>query len=139
MSEIEPIDEEFTYEGRAIISETDPQGNIIYANRKFCTISGYDKTELIGQPHNIIRHPDMPKQAFESLWNTISRGEVWRGIVKNLRRDGRYYWVDTTISPVIDDAGNINSYVAARKTASKLAVDEAAIEYAKLHNEESSK
>jgi PAS domain S-box-containing protein len=137
MSHIEPIDEEFKFEGRAIVSETDTNGVITYANRKFCEISGYTKEELIGQPHNIIRHPDMPKKAFATMWNTIKQGNVWNGLVKNLRKDGRYYWVETTITPIKDENGIIVKFAAARKPASDTAINEAEALYAKLRQEES--
>jgi len=137
MSQVEPIDEEFKFEGRAIVSETDLKGIITYANRKFCEISGYTKEELIGQPHNIIRHPDMPKKAFETMWNSIKQGNVWSGLVKNLRKDGRYYWVETTITPVQDESGAIVKYAAARKPASDTAIKEAETLYAKMRQEES--
>lgn len=137
MSHIEPIDEEFKFEGRAIVSETDTKGVITYANRKFCEISGYTKEELIGQPHNIIRHPDMPKKAFATMWNTIKQGNIWSGLVKNLRKDGRYYWVETTITPIRDENGVIAKYAAARKPASDTAINEAEALYEKLRQEES--
>lgn len=125
MSQIEPIDEAYEFEGRAIVSETDTKGVITYANRKFCEISGYTKDELVGQPHNIIRHPDMPKKAFEAMWNTIKQGKTWTGLVKNLRKDGRYYWVETTITPITDENGIIVKYAAARKPVSKTSITEA--------------
>jgi PAS domain S-box-containing protein len=137
MSHVEPIDEEYKFEGRAIVSETDLKGVITYANRKFCEISGYSKEELIGQPHNIIRHPDMPKKAFETMWNTIKQGNVWSGLVKNLRKDGLYYWVETTITPIQDETGAIVKYAAARKPASHTAVEEAEELYAKMRDAES--
>ncbi|WP_345985061.1 PAS domain-containing protein [Sulfurimonas sp. HSL-1656] len=136
MQVVEPIDEEFKFEGRAIVSETDLNGIITFANRKFCEISGYTKEELIGQPHNIIRHPDMPKKAFETMWNTIKQGNVWSGLVKNLRKDGRYYWVETTITPIQDESGAITKYAAARKGASETAIEEAEALYARLRSEE---
>jgi PAS domain S-box-containing protein len=137
MSHVEPIDEEYKFEGRAILSETDLKGVITFANRKFCEISGYTKEELIGQPHNIIRHPDMPKQAFKAMWDSIKQGKIWNGLVKNLRKDGRYYWVDTTITPVTDEQGVIVRYAAARKPASDTAIQEAEALYAKMRQEES--
>jgi len=137
MSHVEPIDEEYIFEGRAIVSETDLKGVITYANRKFCEISGYQKEELIGQPHNIIRHPDMPKKAFETMWNSIKQGNVWSGLVKNLRKDGRYYWVETTITPIQDETGAVVKYAAARKPASHTAIKEAEALYAKMHDAES--
>lgn len=82
-----------------LLSETDEKGIIRYANDEFCEISGFKLDELIGKPHNIIRHKDMPKAAFEDLWNTIRSGKIWKGIVKNRTKDGGYYWVNTTAYP----------------------------------------
>jgi aerotaxis receptor len=82
-----------------IVSETDPKGNIIYANSDFCQIAGYSKEELIGKPHNIVRHQDMPKAAFKDLWETVSSGKIWNGIVKNKTKKGGYYWVNATAYP----------------------------------------
>lgn len=79
-----------------IVSETDEKGTIIYANDDFCAIAGYEKAELIGQPHNIVRHQDMPKVAFEDLWKTIKAGKVWNGIVKNKTKNNDFYWVNAT-------------------------------------------
>jgi len=124
MERPEAIDEEYEFEGRSIISQTDTKGIITFANRKFCEISGYTPKELVGQPHNIIRHPDMPKAAFAGMWEQIQDGQSWNGYVKNLRKDGRYYWVYTEISPVRDDDGNITGYIAARKPASRKNIDE---------------
>ncbi len=124
MERPEVIDEEFIFEGRAIISQTDTKGVITFANRKFCEISGYTSAELKGQPHNIIRHPDMPKVAFAEMWEKIQDGQSWNGIVKNLRKDGLYYWVYTEIAPVRDDEDNITGYIAARKPASRKNIDE---------------
>lgn len=118
-----PIDEEFLFEGRAIISQTDTRGVITYANRKFCEVSGYRADELRNQPHNIIRHPDMPKAAFEKMWQTIQGGQVWNGLVKNLRKDGKYYWVDTEILPIFEDR-QVVGYIAARKAASRKDIEE---------------
>ena len=79
-----------------IFSETDEKGTIIYANDDFCTIAGYSKDELIGKPHNLVRHEDMPKVAFEDLWKTIQNGRIWNGIVKNKTKSGDFYWVNAT-------------------------------------------
>lgn len=79
-----------------IVSETDERGIIIYANDDFCSISGYTKEELIGQPHNMVRHSDMPKAAFADMWSTIQNGNIWKGIVKNRTKDGGFYWVNAT-------------------------------------------
>ncbi|MEA3353912.1 MAG: PAS domain-containing protein [Campylobacterota bacterium] len=83
--------------GIMIVSETDAKGNIIFANRDFCNISGYSREELIDKPHNIVRDPSMPKAAFEDLWRTIKSGATWTGIVKNKTKNGKYYWVNATV------------------------------------------
>lgn len=129
MAQIDFIEDEYLVEGNVIISETDLKGIITYANRRFCEISGYSAEELVGRPHNIIRHPDMPKAAFESMWKSIEAGEIWRGIVKNLRKDGRYYWVATEIAPIKDEDGVITGYMAARKAAGREDIKEAAALY----------
>ena len=94
MDEIILTDENF------LVSQTDKKGNIIFANDDFCKISGYSNKELVGKPHNIIRHPDMPKSAFKNLWETVQRGEIWQGFVKNKSRSGGFYWVFATIYPL---------------------------------------
>ncbi len=96
-----------------IVSETDERGTIIYANDDFCTIAGYTKEELIGKPHNIVRHPDMPKAAFEDLWRTIQNGKIWKGIVKNKTKKGEYYWVNATAYPSTDANGK-KRYISVR-------------------------
>ena len=111
----DPVDEEVPFDGGVMITETDPAGIITYANRKFREMTGYSKEELIGSPHNINRHPDMPKAAFAQMWDTIKRGEMWEGYVKNMRKDGKYYWVIVWIKPKFDDNGNIVGYIAGRK------------------------
>jgi c-di-GMP phosphodiesterase len=98
----------------SIISITDANGIIEYANDKFCEISKYSQEELIGKAHSIVRHPDMSKQVFKDMWQTIKSGKIWQGIVKNLAKDGSVYIVDTTIVPVTDEAGNIHHFVSIR-------------------------
>ena len=83
----------------ALISHTDDRGMITYVNEEFVTTSGYTREELIGQPHNLIRHPDMPSEAFRDLWQTLKRGRPWRGMVKNRRKNGDYYWVNAQVTP----------------------------------------
>lgn len=126
-----PIDEEYTFEKGLILSSTDLDGTITYANRKFCEIAGYSKSELVGQNHNIVRHPDMPKLVFQELWETIQSGKEWSGVVKNLRKDGRYYWVYSHISPIISNGDTIG-YSAARRPASATEVEESIPLYEKM-------
>lgn len=89
-----------------IVSETDIKGVITYVNDDFCKYAEYNKDEIIGKPHNIIRHYDMPKEAFRQLWETIKADNVWSGIVKNLSKNGNYYWVRATVFPSYDVNGN---------------------------------
>ena len=97
-----------------IISKTDKDGIITYANDKFCRISGYRYEELIGQPHSIVRHPSVPKETFKQMWETILKGERWEGIVKNRRKDGTAYWVNAVINPILDHDGNIVEFISIR-------------------------
>jgi len=96
-----------------IISRTDLKGNITYVNETFALISGYSAEELIGQPHNIVRHPDMPKSVYKDLWETLKKGENWQGFVKNKRKDNGYYWVHAEISGVYKD-GELVEYKSLR-------------------------
>ncbi|CAM3972997.1 PAS domain-containing protein [Arcobacter cloacae] len=96
-----------------IVSETDAKGNIIFANEDFCKIAGYSIDELIGKPHNIVRHSDMPKIAFEGLWETIKAGRIWKGIVKNKTKSGGYYWVNATAYPSKTSNGELR-YISIR-------------------------
>lgn len=97
-----------------IVSKTDTKGIITFVNEKFCEISGYTKDELMGKPHNIVRHPDMPKEAFKELWETIKSKQVWHGKIKNRKKDGGFYYVQSIINPIVDYDGNIVEYIAIR-------------------------
>lgn len=97
-----------------IISKTDPQGFITFVNDEFCAISGYSKEELIGKNHNIVRHPDVPKENFERLWKTIKAKKIYKATVKNKAKDGSTFYVNTTIVPILDPNGEICEYVAIR-------------------------
>ena len=136
MSRVTPIDEEYLFDGSIIISQTDLLGNITYANRRFCEVSGYKVDELVGSAHSIIRHPDMPKAAFEKMWNTISSGHTWNGLVKNMRKDGLYYWVDTEILPIEDENHNVIGYIASRKPASRKNIEENEATYKKMYEDQ---
>lgn len=96
-----------------IVSETNEKGTVIYANNDFCNIAGYSKEELIGKPHNLVRHEDMPKVAFEDLWKTIKAGKIWKGIVKNKTKNGDFYWVNATAYPSKTKEGKIR-YISVR-------------------------
>jgi PAS domain S-box-containing protein len=103
-----------------LVSKTNLNGIITYANESFTTISGHIQEELLGKSHNIVRHPDMPKEAFKNLWETIQDGQVWRGIVKNKTKDGGYYWTDTVITPVKNKYGQIVEYLSIRRDITEL-------------------
>ena len=135
MKRPEPKSEEYLFEDGVIISQTDLKGIITFANRKFREIAGYDKEELLGKPHNIIRHPDMPKAAFKEMWDTIQQDKEWHGYVKNLRKDGKYYWVETFIKPVFEDGKKVG-YIAARKPMEPETKEEMERKYAKMREEE---
>lgn len=110
-------------EGKLIVSVSDLQGNITQANRAFVEMSGYQEDELIGEPHAILRHPDMPKAAYADLWNNMQNGEKWHGYVKNLRKDGGFYWVYASIVPNIR-GGEIKGYTSVRRKPSRAKIAE---------------
>lgn len=104
-------------EAELIISRTDLNGKITYANDAFAIISGYTCEELVGKPHNVVRHPDMPSAVFKELWETLRRGEQWSGVVKNMRRDKGYYWVKAIVSGVYKN-GELVEYKSLRTPVS---------------------
>jgi len=107
-----------------LISKTDTRGNIVYANAAFVDISGYSRAELIGHPHNIVRHPDMPAEAFKDLWDTLQAERPWLGLVKNRRKDGGYYWVLANVMPIFEH-GQVTGYASVRVKPSAAQIEEA--------------
>lgn len=103
-----------------IVSKADTNGIITYVNDMFCTVSGYTRDELIGQPHNIVRDPSMPSSVFKGLWETIQSKKIWHGIIHNRAKDGSRYTVKSTISAIFDSAGNIIEYMALREDITEL-------------------
>jgi methyl-accepting chemotaxis protein len=97
-----------------VVSESDLKGNIIYVNDLLCEVSQYSREECIGQPHSMFRHPDMPKSVFKELWATIGKGQIFRGIIKNRKKDGSPYWVDALIAPVLGANGKPVKYIGVR-------------------------
>lgn len=89
-------------EETVLISRSDLKGNVTYANAAFVEVSGYSRDELLGAPHNLIRHPDMPEAAYADFWKTIQAGGTWQGTVKNRRKNGDHYWVNATVAPLRD-------------------------------------
>ncbi|CAN5128686.1 hypothetical protein BH10PSE16_BH10PSE16_36090 [soil metagenome] len=110
-------------EGRLIVSRTDLDGILTHANDAFIELSGWVREDLIGTPHHILRHPDMPKVAFKDLWETVAAGKKWHGYVKNLRKDGSYYWVYATAVPNIRN-GKIAGYTSVRRKPSRTRIEE---------------
>lgn len=96
-----------------IVSKTDLKGRITYINRDFLEISGFAESELIGEPHNIVRHPDMPVEAFADLWSTLKEERPWTGLVKNRCKNGDYYWVLANASPLFEN-GQVAGYISVR-------------------------
>src|SRR5690554_1713904 len=92
-----PLDEQ-----HLLISRTDLEGRITFANAAFVEVSGFDYDELLGADHSIVRHPDMPPEAFTDLWQALHRGRSWQGVVKNRRKNGDHYWVHATITPIME-------------------------------------
>lgn len=119
-----------------IVSKTDPQGRLTYVNGLFVEISGYAESELIGQPHNVIRHPDMPRSVFRLLWDRISGGEEIFAYVVNLSADGGHYWVLAHVTPTFDAAGRIVGYHSNRRTAEPAAIRRVTELYRRLTAEE---
>lgn len=107
-----------------LISKTDIHGNITYANPAFIEISGYSREELIGHPHNVVRHPDMPAAAFKDLWDTLRARKPWLGLVKNRRKDGGYYWVLANVMPIYEQGG-VSGYASVRLKPSNEQVSDA--------------
>lgn len=123
-------------EGELIVSQTDAAGVIRRCNPAFVHMSGYSPEELLGQPHHIVRHPDMPRAAFADLWITIGHGRRWSGYVKNLRKDGAFYWVFSTVIPMIRD-GRIVGYTSVRRAPARRRVEAAEASYRDLLRKES--
>ncbi|MBW9265494.1 MAG: PAS domain-containing protein [Candidatus Thiodiazotropha sp. (ex. Lucinisca nassula)] len=110
-------------DGRLIVSRTDPAGIITQVNHSFVEMAVYSEDELLGQPHHILRHPDMPPAAFKDLWDTVQKGEKWHGYVKNLRKDGGFYWVLATVIPNVRN-GKITGYTSVRRKPARRKVEE---------------
>ena len=111
-----------------LLSKTDLNGVITYANQDFIRISGFSESELVGQSHNVVRHPDMPTEAFEDMWRNLKAGKSWTGLVKNRTKSGDYYWVETNAAPIIEN-GQVTGYLSARKKPSRQQVEAASAVY----------
>ena len=135
---LRPLDIEVPVDSkREILSETDRSGRITYLNDYFVELSGYDEAELVGTPHNIVRHPDMPITVFKLLWDALKHGEDYKAIVKNRRKDGKYYWVYSEYQTLFDKKKEIRGYRSKRYPVPQSALGEVEALYKKiLHFEE---
>ncbi len=120
-------------DGVCLVSRTDAKGRITFANDDFVTVSGFTRDELIGQPHNLVRHPDMPKEAFADLWASIKDGRTWGGLVKNRSKNGDHYWVRANVTP-IKESGQITGFISIRTKPTRDDVAAAEALYADLRN-----
>jgi len=127
---VTPIETPYPH-GKLIVSRTDTQGIITQCNQSFVDMSGYSEAELIGQPHCLLRHPDMPAAAFRDLWETVQAGRQWNGYVKNLRKDGGHYWVYATVVPNVRD-GKIVGFTSVRREPSREKVAAAEAQYQEM-------
>jgi len=121
-------------EGSPLVSTTDLQSYITYCNPAFVEVSGYTREELLGRPHNMIRHPDMPREAFRDMWSTIQAGMPWSALVKNCRKNGDHYWVVANVTPVLED-GRVAGYMSVRTRASRAQIEAAEALYAGMRAE----
>ena len=130
--------QEYDYPGdELLMSTTDAQGNITHCNAAFMRVSGFTFEELIGQPHNIVRHPDMPPEAFKDLWGTVGHGRSWAGMVKNRRKDGDHYWVHANVTPLME-GGKPRGYMSVRAKPTRAQIDQAEALYRRMHQERES-
>ncbi len=128
--------DEVAFEEGSLITEISLEGKITYVNRLFLQMSGYAKDELIGAPVSITRHPDMPTCCVSAMMDTVLRGETWEGYVKNLRKDGKYFWSVVLVNPKYDDTGSMIGFIAVRKPPGPLTLDEMKEKYARLLEQE---
>lgn len=120
--------------GRTLVSTTDLKGRITYCNPAFVDVSGYTRDELLGQPHNLIRHPDMPSEAFRDMWASIASGNPWLALVKNRRKDGDHYWVQANVTPLMEQ-GRPVGYLSVRTEASRAQIEAAEQLYAEMRKQ----
>lgn len=121
-----------------IVSKTDPKGKITYCNRNFMHIAGYSEAELLGQPHNIIRHPDMPRAVFRLLWSTLQQGKEFFGLVKNRTQNGDYYWTYANVTPSYDNNNKLLGYYSVRRKPARSSIETISEIYQKMALQEAS-
>jgi aerotaxis receptor len=124
-------------EGVTLVSTTDLQSRITYCNPAFVAVSGFDRDELLGQPHNLVRHPDMPAEAFRDMWTTLASGSPWSALVKNRRKNGDHYWVVANATPMVEN-GHAVGYMSVRTRPTREQVQQAEALYARMRAERDS-
>jgi aerotaxis receptor len=129
-----PLDVEYSF-NKNLIYETDLLGVITYANQNFCEVSGFRKEELIGKNHSIFKHPDVPDELYENLWSTKKRLKQWFSVLKNIRRDGMYFWSDLHCTVKYDDNNKESGFLIVHKPTSKLDIEEETERYAQYNIE----
>lgn len=115
-----------------IVSKTDPQGRVTYANPIFLDIAGYREAEVLGRQHNLVRHPDMPRAVFDLMWKTLKEGTEFFGYVKNLAKDGSFYWTFANVTPSWDGGGRLLGYYSVRRMPRRSAIGVVAGIYSKM-------
>ena len=130
------VDQEFPFpSGETLVSTTDLKGKITYCNPAFIRVSGYSRDELLGQPHNLIRHPHMPEEAFRDMWQTIASGKPWSALVKNRRKDGTHYWVQANVTPLMQ-GNQPMGYMSVRTEPTRAHVEAADRLYQQMRDEQ---
>ena len=137
LRDIVPTDKEIVMrEEDFIVSKTDLKGRITYGNKTFIEFSGFDEKDILGVQHNLIRHPDMPRAVFKLLWGSIQEGKEIFAYVKNICRDGSFYWVMANVTPSVDEAGNVLGYYSVRRKPHARAIPVISALYRKMLDEE---
>jgi len=129
-----PKNESISYSGKTMILETDTDGYILYANKRFAETSGYNKEELIGLPHCMHMHPEMPKDIFQDACELTSSGKTWSGYIKNISKNGIAYWTETSIQPKFCEEDKIIGFMAIRREPDRSELENVMIEYEKLNS-----
>lgn len=134
---IQPTGEERRFgEDEIIVTKTDLRGVITYANDVFLRVSAYGESDVLGKPHSIVRHPDMPRAVFKRLWDTIATGEEMFAYIMNLAADGAHYWVFAHVTPSFNEAGRVVGYHSNRRVPDRAAVNEVQAVYTQLRGAE---
>jgi len=137
MSQRKVIDEAVPYDGKCMVCETDLEGNITYVNRCFVKMTGFEKDEILSNGFELIRHPDVPKCLFTKMWEALNDKEDWKGYLKVLTKDGRYFWTSIYVTPKFDDNKTLTGYSAAYTEAEALMIENMSKLYAEAIESES--